>query len=111
KAEHAVDSLHFQDYEKLKGAISAKYGPPRLDDATWKDDTYRGNAQKVGFALRSGHLQLAAEWETPATEVWLFLGGENSQIKLSMKYVSKLLGNIKEEEWKETRSDPKPNEF
>lgn len=111
KAEHAADSLHIHDYEMLKEAISEKYGGPRLDDATWKDDTYRGSGEKVGLAIRSGHLKLAAQWETPATEVWLFLVGENSEIKLSMKYVSKLLGGIKEEETKEAQSDPKPNDF
>lgn len=111
KAEHAADSLHIHDYEMLKEAISEKYGRPRLDDATWKDDTYRGSGEKVGLAVKLGHLKLAAQWETPTTEVWLFLVGEDSQVKLSMKYVSKLLGGIKEEETKEAQSDPKPNEF
>lgn len=111
KAEHAADSLYIHDYEKLKGVISEKYGRPILDDATWKDDTYRSRGEKVGLAIRSGHLQLAAQWETPTTEVWLFLVGENSQIKLSMKYVSRLLADLKEGEAKETHGDPKPNEF
>jgi hypothetical protein len=111
KAEHAADSLHIHDYEMLKAVISEKYGRPRLDDATWKDDTYRSSGEKTGLAIRSGHLQLAAQWETPTTEVWLFLVGENSKIKLSMKYVSRLLGDIKEEETRETQGDPKPNEF
>jgi hypothetical protein len=111
KAEHTADSLHIHDYEKLKEVISKKYGRPLLDDATWKDDTYRGRGEKVGLAIKSGHLKLAAQWETPTTEVWLFLVGENSEIKLSMKYVSRLLGDIKEGEKKETQVDPKPNEF
>jgi hypothetical protein len=111
KTAHAADSLHLRDYENLKQAISTKYGAPRVDDATWHDERYRGDARKVGLALRAGHMKLAAEWETPTTEVWLFLGGENSQIKLSMKYVSKLLGNMREDDVQEAGGDPKPNEF
>ena len=111
KVEHAADSLYVRDYQTLKETVSGRYGPPRLDDATWKDTTYRGNSEKVGVAIRSGYLKLAAEWETPTTQIWLFLVGENSEIKLSMKYVSKLLGGIKEEETKEPKSEPKPNEF
>jgi hypothetical protein len=111
KAEHAADTLHLRDYEMLKAAISEKYGRPRLDDATWKDDTYKRSGEKVGLAVKSGHLKLAAQWETPTTEVWLFLVGENSRIKLSMKYVSRLLGGTEEGEIKETQADPKPNEF
>ena len=111
KVEHKDDSLYVRDYETLKETVAGRYGPPRLDDATWKDTTYRGSSDKVGLAIRSGHLKLAAEWETPSTEVWLFLVGENSEIKLSMKYVSKLLAGLKEEETNEQKSNPRPNEF
>jgi hypothetical protein len=109
--EHKKDNSYFSDYETLKETISEKYGPARLDDAKWKNDTYRGNSDKVGLAIRSGDLSLAAEWETPTSEVWLFLAGENSQIKLSMKYVSKLLANLKEEESDARSPEPAPNEF
>ncbi len=111
KVEHKVDSLYIRDYETLKEAISEKYGRPRLDDATWKDTTYRGRREMVGLAVRLGHLQLAAQWETPSTEIWLFLVGENSEIKLSMKYMSKLLADIKEDETTKPQSIPKRNEF
>jgi hypothetical protein len=109
--EHKKDNIYFSDYETLKKTITEKYGPARLDDAKWKNDTYKGDNDKVGMAIRSGDLNLAAEWETPTSEIWLFLGGENSQIKLSMKYVSKLLGNLKEEEGNIRVVEPEPNEF
>lgn len=105
------DNASLQEYDKLKRAIAEKYGTPRLDDAKWKKDTYKGQSDKVGIAIRSGELSLAAEWETPSTEVWLFLAGENSQIKLSMKYVSKLLAGLAEEQTKEQQPEPKPTEF
>jgi len=111
KIDHTADSLYIHDFEKLKKAVSEKYGAPRLDDATWKDATSRNSNEKLGPAIRAGHVKLATQWETPATEVWLFLGGENSQIKLSMKYVSKLLANMKEDGAKDVRGDPEPSEF
>ena len=111
KIEHAADSLYIQDYEKLKKAVSEKYGAPRLDDATWKDEMSRRSNAKIGQAIRAGNVKLAAQWETPATEVWLFLGGENSQIKLSMKYMSKLLAGMKEDEAREVQGDPESSEF
>ena len=111
KVEHKVDSLYIRDYERLRESVSGKYGRPHLDDATWKDTTYRGMPDKVGLALRAGQLKLAAQWETPTTEIWLFLVGENSEIKLSMQYVSRLLGDIKEEETNEPKGTPKPDEF
>ena len=98
KVEHKVDSLYVRDYQTLKETVSERYGRPRLDDATWKDTTYRGRSDRVGLAIRSGHLSLATEWETPTTEIWLFLAGENSEIRLSMKYMSRLLADIKDEE-------------
>ncbi len=112
KAEHKSDNTFIQDYDKLKSTLTEKYGTPALDDATWKNDVYKGNNDKVGLALRSGHLTLAAEWGTPSTEVWLFLTGDNSQIKLSLKYVSKELGKLQEEEKNgETETELKANEF
>ena len=111
KIEHTVDSLYIHDYEKLKKAVSEKYGASRLDDATWKDEMSRNSNEKLGPAIRAGNVKLATQWETPTTEVWLFLGGENSQIKLSMKYVSKLLANMKEDGAKDVRGDPEPSEF
>jgi hypothetical protein len=109
--EHKNDNPYFSDYEKLKETLTAKYGSTRLDDAKWKNETYRGDSEKVGLAIRSGDLSLAAEWETPTSEIWLFLAGENSRIKLSMKYVSKLLANLKEEESDVKSAEPETHEF
>lgn len=110
KSPQGDDNAPIQSYDILKKAISEKYGTPRLDDAKWKSDTYKGQSDKVGVAIKSGQLSLAAEWETASSEVWLFLTGENSQIKLSMKYVSKLLGGLTEEE-KEKLPEPESTEF
>ena len=111
KPQHSTDNAFVQDYDTLKHSISEKYGTPTLDDATWKDDTYKGIPAKVGLAVRSGHLSLVTKWETPSTDVWLFLVGENSHMNLSMKYASRQLARVQEEEKAESLPDPKPNEF
>ena len=111
KSPQGNDNAPIESYDKLKKSISEKYGTPVLDDAKWKSDTYKGQSDKVGLAIKSGQLTLAAEWGTPSSEVWLFLAGENSQIKLSMKYVSKLLGGLTEEDKKEAQPEPKATEF
>ena len=111
KSPQGDDKAPIQSYDRLKTAVSEKYGTPVLDDAKWKSDTYKGQSDKVGLAIKSGQLSLATEWETSSTEVWLFLTGENSQIKLSMKYVSKLLGGLTEEDKEEELPEPKSTEF
>jgi len=109
KTEHSQDADHIEGYRGIKEAVTEKYGSPLLDEATWKNDRYKNDPDKVALAVKLGHVNLAAQWASPRTEIWLFLVGENGKMKLSMRYTSKKLAHLRDKEQKDTTGASKSN--
>jgi predicted RND superfamily exporter protein len=89
--EHSNKNVYIDDYEKLKDLLSKKYGNPIRDDVIWRDDLYKEDKSEWGLAISIGDLAYKALWETPTTEIELLLSGDNYNIELGIKYVSKEL--------------------
>ncbi len=113
KIDYSNNISYINDYRTLKETVSEKYSRPVLDETTWKNDQYKNDAEKIGIAVRLGHVAFATQWTTPKTDIWLFLVSENGTIKLSMKYTSKKLASLRDEETKIEMGDStkNPNEF
>lgn len=105
---HPDDATYIEDFRNIKETLTEKYGRPIVDEATWKNEEYRDDPRKVTLALKQGHVSFAAQWATPATDIWLFLVGENMRIKLSMRYTSKRLVHLTEETDGDSLSIAKP---
>ena len=99
--EHSNKNAYIDDYEKLKDLLSKKYGNPIRDDVIWRDDLYKEDKVDWGLAISIGDLTYQASWETPTTEIELLLSGDNYNIELVIKYVSKELKDWAKEVVKE----------
>jgi hypothetical protein len=89
--KHTNANDFISDYEKLKEALTRKYGTPDKDETFWKNDLYKDDYEDWGMALKVGHLVYLASWETTDTDIGLVLSGENYDISLQIEYTSKKL--------------------
>jgi hypothetical protein len=92
--KHSNDNLYINDYENLKEALTKKYGKPRFDKVTWRNDLFKDSRQDWGTAISIGHLEYFSSWETSTTYINLGLNGDNYKISLTFGYYSREL-----EEW------------
>jgi len=92
--EHTNKNDYIVDYGDLKEVLTSKYGKAKLEKTVWKNDLYKDDYQHWGMAISVGHLVYFSSWETPKTEIWLNLSGENYQINLQIEYTSKALKDL-----------------
>ena len=62
----------------------------------WKNDLYKDDYSKWGFAVSYGHYVKYASWETDKTEVDISLSGENFSVRHSIDYTSIELKDLQE---------------
>jgi len=89
--KHSNDNLYINDYENLKEALTKKYGKPRFDKVTWRNDLFKDSRQDWGTAISIGHLEYFSSWETSTTYINLGLNGDNYEISLNFGYYSREL--------------------
>lgn len=89
--EHVNQNDYIDDYNKLKDLLIQKYGKPVNDEVLWKNPLYKDRNKDWGLAISMGHLVYNVFWETPSTEISLFLEGDNFEINFYIRYVSKEL--------------------
>lgn len=87
--KHTNENDFLADYDKIKATMTDKYGKPKQDEINWKNDRYKADAQKYGFAVSLGHVIYFATWETKDTNIILELTGDNYDIHLRSSYWSK----------------------
>ena len=104
--EHMNKNGYIDDYDKLKTLLSKKYGKPTDDDVIWKNDLYKDDYQDWGFAVSMGQLVYQSAWENEKTRILLYLRGDNFNVFLGIKYVSKdMTETIRENREKESLND------
>ena len=97
RALYVIDQKHtdlidyLSDYQRLKRALSKKYGPPAEDEEEWSNDLYRGKPAEYGSAVSLGHLKRFTAWKTATSDINIFLTGNSREIDLSVDYSSKRL--------------------
>jgi len=89
---------YIRDYEKIKDLLIKKYGMPEEDNALWRNNLYKNNPSKWGYAVGSGHLEYFSLWGTPETEISLKLSGKNSEILLKVEYIGISLKDLMKRE-------------
>lgn len=104
--EHSNQNDFLSDFSKLKEQLASKYGAAIEDNHYWSNDLYKSDYQGWGMAVAVGHLSFFTHWDTPVTEIWLALSGENYNISLSVEYTSRALEALeKEKQKKKNESD------
>ena len=91
--QHKDKNQHISDYNQWKKFLTNKYGEPIHEIMSWKNEKYKKNQEKWGYAVLLGHLIYNVKWETPNTNIILALQGtkfaNNKQIILVNHYMSK----------------------
>ena len=95
--EHSNLNDHINDFTKLKKLLEIKYGTPTLDKQVWKNDLFKDNYSRWGIAMSAGQMAYLASWETNTTIVRMILGGDNAEIKFTLKYASKQRKSLEED--------------
>ncbi|MFC1799283.1 hypothetical protein ACFL2Z_00010 [Candidatus Eisenbacteria bacterium] len=85
---HSNLNDYIDDYLKVQGLLSKKYGHPATSDQTWKNDLYASDVEQWGFAISIGHLKYASTWSTERSTIGLVLDGENYSVRLMVEYFS-----------------------
>lgn len=75
-----------EDYQKVKQALTQRFGRPVEENMNWLDPTYKDNFSAWGEAVSLGVLELKSRWLTPQTEILARLAGAQSEILLTVEY-------------------------
>lgn len=111
--EYSNKNDYIRDYEEIKEILTKKYGEPDnkkllalhgREEISWEDDLYRDDKNNWGLAISIGDLSYVLICETPTTDIELILDGNNYEVNLRVRYISKELkewaDKIKEEKIK-----------
>lgn len=98
--EYSNKNDYILDYEEIKEILIKKYGEPNnkklmalhgRKEIDWKDNLYRDDKNNWGLAISIGNLSYGLIWETPTTDIELILDGNNYEVNLRIRYISKEL--------------------
>lgn len=100
--KHFNENLYITDFWTLREALIDKYGDPTSHDIIWRNRLYEDDYENWGLAVSIGHLVFSDSWETPRTRIELELYGDNFEIHLLIRYISKEFLEIEKQEKKST---------
>lgn len=83
---HVDPALFFKDYNDLKKHLTPIYGKEESDKFDWKNEIYRNDKSKWGFAVSIGFLTCTTEWHSERTRILLSISGGNHQILTVITY-------------------------
>ena len=79
-------TTYYRDYEEFKKNLIPLYGRPAAEHYDWKNDMYRNDKSRWGFAAGIGFLTCRTEWQTPNSLVSYSLSGSNHRISTFLEY-------------------------
>lgn len=85
---HVDPALFFRDYDELKKYLTPLYGNALSDKYDWKNEIYKTDKSKWGFAVSIGFLVCRTEWHNNRTRIELKITGGNHQISTDIEYSS-----------------------
>ncbi len=83
---HVDPALYFEDYEELTRYLSPLYGKTVSKRCDWKNEMYRDDRSKWGFAVSLGFLTCSTQWQNERTRILLTISGGNHQILTDLEY-------------------------
>ncbi|MBN1578580.1 MAG: hypothetical protein JW913_18600 [Chitinispirillaceae bacterium] len=85
---HVDPALYYKDYEDLKRYLAPLYGIAVSDKCDWKNEMYRDDRSKWGFAVSLGFLACGTQWRSNRTQITLAISGGNHQIATNLDYAA-----------------------
>jgi hypothetical protein len=85
---HVDPALFYKDYNELKKFLVPLYGKAVSDKCDWKNEIYRNDTTKWGFAVSIGFLTCSSEWHSDRTRILLSISGGNHQILTNVEYTA-----------------------
>jgi len=90
--QHSNPTIYIYDYNNVKDKLIETYGAPSSDKIVWADDLWKDDPNNWGMAVITGYLIYLAEWQTEATEIALFLSGDNYEVtNFGLVYTSRIV--------------------
>lgn len=86
---HSNDNLYIDDYNTIKSMLKQIYNEPSEDEEDWKNDSYKDDRDKWGFAIYMGQLSYHTKWENSSTVISLYLQKGDQGIQMGIEYFSK----------------------
>ena len=86
--KHHDPALFNKDFISLKKHLRLMYGAPATLQDNWKNDQFKSDETKWGFAVSIGFLTRLVTWRTGETKVALQMEGQNHEIFINIKYAS-----------------------
>jgi hypothetical protein len=83
---HVDPALYFKDYIDLKQYLTPLFGMAASDKCDWKNEMYRRDRSKWGFAVSLGFLTCRTVWHNERTQISLAISGGNHQIATNIEY-------------------------
>lgn len=86
--EHTDDSGYYDDFIKLTSTYAKKYGLPEQSDV-WKNNLYKDDVTKWGFAAACGHVSFLRYWDADdGSSISITLSGDNFEASTFVLYRS-----------------------
>ena len=86
--EHTDDSGYYDDFIKLTSTYAKKYGLPEQSDV-WKNNLYKNDVTKWGFAAACGHVSFLRYWDADdGSSISITLSGDNFETSTFVLYRS-----------------------
>ncbi len=85
--DHTDPAKYYKDYEKLIKFLNPLYGAPISDQKNWKNEMYKNDRSRYGFAISIGFLTCKTVWNNNRSQVSLNISGGNHKIKTNLEYI------------------------
>lgn len=85
--DHTDPAKYYKDYENLIKFLNPLYGSPVSDQKDWKNDMYKNDRSRYGFAISIGFLNCKTVWNNKRSQVSLTISGGNHKIKTNLEYI------------------------
>ncbi|MBN1604873.1 MAG: hypothetical protein JW915_24920 [Chitinispirillaceae bacterium] len=86
--DHTDPARYYKDYENLIRYLNPIYGTPLSDVRNWKNEMYKNDRSRWGFAISIGFLTCKTVWNNKRSQVSLNISGGNHKIKTNLEYIS-----------------------
>ena len=96
KENHSNLNNYINDYMSIQELLTMKYGKPIDENQIWRDDLYKEDSDNWGMAIASGRMFFYSDWETEDTIIHQEIWGDNYEIKHTIDYTSKKLGDLED---------------
>lgn len=88
RQKHHDPALFNEDFIALKKHLKLMCGAPVNVQDIWKNEQFKSDKSKWGFAVSIGFLTRMVIWKTGKTKIVLQMEGQNHEIFLTIKYAS-----------------------